>query len=270
MRLTIVSNGQAQLISASLCLLLAGGIGCTPADPAALPPGTPEPDRYLFELGSTLVEDEDWGKAQTVFRRLVDVYPQSPYRFDAKLAIGDSFLGQGGLSSLVQAVNEFQEFLRFYPTHPRAAYAQLKIGVAYSEGMLSSDRDQSSTKGAIEALELFFELYPDSDLTDEARKWHRVARDRLSEADFRVGEFYFEAGWYPGAIIRMRALLADDPAYTERDAVYFVLAESLAIINRGEEALPYFNQLIDDYEDSVYAERARGRITEIETQIGKR
>ena len=68
----------------------------------------------------------------------------------------------------------------------------------------------------------------------------------------------------------MRALLADDPAYTERDAVYFVLAESLAIINREEEALPYFNQLIDDYEDSVYAERARGRITEIETQIGKR
>lgn len=62
MRLTIVSNGQAQVISASLCLLLAGGIGCTPADPAALPPGTPEPDRYLFELGSTLVEDEGWGR----------------------------------------------------------------------------------------------------------------------------------------------------------------------------------------------------------------
>ena len=270
MRPTIVSNGQAQLISASLCLLLAGGIACTPQDPAALPPGTPEPDRYLFELGSTLVEDEDWGKAQTVFRRLVDVYPQSPYRFDAKLSIGDSFLGQGGLASLVQAVNEFQEFLRFYPTHPRAAYAQLKIGVAYSEGMLSSDRDQSSTKGAIEALELFFELYPNSDLTDEARKWHRAARDRLSEADFRVGEFYFEGGWYPGAILRMRALLADDPAYTGRDAVFFILAESLAIVNRGEEALPYFNQIIDDYQDSVYAERSRGRIAEIETQIGKR
>ena len=270
MKPTILSNGQAQLISMSLCLFIASGIACTPQDPAAIPPGTPDPDRYLFELGSTLVEDEDWNKAQSVFSRLVDVYPQSPYRFDAKLAIGDSFLGQGGFSSLVQAVNEFEEFLRFYPTHPRAAYAQFKIGVTYSEGMYSADRDQTPTKRAVEAFDLFFELYPDSDLTDEARKSHRLARDRLSEADFGVGEFYFEGGWYPGAIFRMRAVLANDPAYTDRDAVYYVLAESLARIGREEEALPYFNQLVDEFEQSVYLEQTRRRIAELETQIGKR
>jgi len=266
MRPTIVSNEQAPLTSIAVALLLTSGMACTVLDPAALPPGTPEPDRYLFEHGSALLEDEEWDKSQTVFRRLVDVYPQSSYRFDAKLAIGDSLLREGGLSSLVQAVNEFQEFLRFYPTHPRAAYAQFKIGVTYSEGMLASDRDQTSTKLAVEAFELFFELYPDSDLMDEAHKWRRVARDRLSEADFRVGEFYFNGGWYPGAIQRMRALLAEDPEYTARDAVYFVLGESLAIIGRGDEALPYFNQLVDDFEQSAYLEPARRRITELEIQ----
>ncbi|HJO17634.1 MAG TPA: outer membrane protein assembly factor BamD [Vicinamibacterales bacterium] len=270
MRSTIVSNEQAPLTSIAVALLLTSGMACTVPDPAALPPGTPEPDRYLFEHGSALFEDENWDKAQTVFRRLVDVYPQSPYRFDAKLAIGDSLLGNGGLSSLIQAVNEFEEFLRFYPTHPRAAYAQFKIGITYSEGMLASDRDQTSTKMAIEAFDLFFELYPDSDLIDEARKWHRTARDRLSEADFRVGEFYFNGGWYPGAIQRMRAVLAEDPGYTARDAVYFVLGESLAIIGQGDEALPYFNQLVDDFEQSAYLEPARRRIAELESQEGKR
>ena len=266
MRPTIISIQQALLTSIGVALLLMSGIACTAEDPAALPPGTPEPDRYLFEHGSTLFEDEDWDKAETVFRRLVDVYPQSPYRFDGKLAIGDSLLSRGGLSSLVQAVNEFEEFLRFYPTHPRAAYAQFKIGVTYSEGMLASDRDQTSTKMAIEAFDLFFELFPDSDLLDEARKWHRTARDRLSEADFRIGEFYFNGGWYPGAIQRMRAVLADDPEYTARDAVYFVLGESLAMIGRGDEALPYLNQLVDDFEQSEYLEPARRRIAELEIQ----
>tara|TARA_B100000929_G_scaffold286858_1_gene272647 strand:- start:3094 stop:3900 length:807 start_codon:yes stop_codon:yes gene_type:complete len=266
MRPTTISNQQALLPSIGVALLLMSGVACTPQDPAALPPGTPEPDRYLFEHGSILFEGEDWDKAQTVFRRLVDVYPQSPYRFDAKLAIGDSLLEKGGLASLIQAVNEFEEFLRFYPTHPRAAYAQFKIGVTYSEGMLASDRDQTSTEMAIEAFDQFFELYPDSDLLDEARKWHRTARDRLSEAYFRVGEFYFNGGWYPGAIQRMRVVLDEDPGYTARDAVYFVLGESLAIIGRGDEALPYFNQLVDDFDQSAYLEQARRRIAELESQ----
>ena len=127
MRPTIIFNHLPLLPTIGGALLLMRGVACTPPEPAALPPGTPEPDRYLFEHGSTLFEEEDWDKATTVFRRLVDVYPQSPYRFDAKLAIGDSLLSKGGLSSLIQAVNEFEEFLRFYPTHPRAAYAQSRM-----------------------------------------------------------------------------------------------------------------------------------------------
>ena len=77
MRPTIISNQQALLTSIGVALLLMSGIACTAEDPAALPPGTPEPDRYLFEHGSTLFEDEDWDKAETVFRRLVDVDPHT-------------------------------------------------------------------------------------------------------------------------------------------------------------------------------------------------
>ena len=36
-----------------------------------------------------------WLDAREYFRRLVDTYPQSPYRDDAKLGIGDSYLGEG-------------------------------------------------------------------------------------------------------------------------------------------------------------------------------
>ena len=42
------------------------------------------------------------------------------------------------------------------------------------------------------------------------------------------------------------------------------------MIGREEEALPYFNQLVDEFEQSAYLEQARRRIAELETQIGKR
>ena len=67
----------------------------------------------------------------SIFRQLVDTYPQSPYRADAKLGVGDTYLGEG-IDRVVRArANEFREFLTFYPTHPRADYAQYKLAMAH-------------------------------------------------------------------------------------------------------------------------------------------
>ena len=48
--------------------------------------------------------------ARTYFQQIVDGYPQSPFRPDAKLGLGDSYLGENTPESLVQAANEFREF----------------------------------------------------------------------------------------------------------------------------------------------------------------
>ncbi|HJO37173.1 MAG: outer membrane protein assembly factor BamD [Vicinamibacterales bacterium] len=254
---------QSALALTALLVAPLLGIGCAASDPTIVPPGTPEPDRFLFERGTAFLEDEDWRPARNVFRRLVDAYPQSQFRFDAKLALGDAILGQGGAAAQVEAVNEYDEFLRFFPTHPRAGYAQFQIAMAHHAQMLGPDRDQTWSRSAAEAFLLFFELYPDSDLSEEARGRYREVRNRLSEADFQVGEFYFSQRWYPGAIQRMRAVLAQDPEYPRRDGVYYVLAEALIVIGRGPEALPYFERLVNEFETSEYLELARMRIEEL-------
>ncbi len=234
--------------------------GCAVRDPTAIPPGTPEPDRFLFEGATELLEDDDWAPARLMFQRLVDMFPQSPYRFDARLGLGDTYLRQGGVTAVIQAVNEFEEFLRFFPTNPRAAYAQLQIGTAYYEQMLSADRDQTRTRAAVEAFERFFALYPDSDLTDLAEERFRRSRDRLSESEVLVGKFYLGQRWYPGTVQRLRSVLADDPGFTARDGVYFMLAEALAALNRTAEALPYLERLVEEFVQSEYLIEARQRI----------
>ena len=240
--------------------------GCAVRDPAAIPRGTPEPDRFLFEGATELLKDDDWASAQVMFQRLVDMFPQSPYRFDAKLGLGDTYLRQGAMTTVVQAVNEYDEFLRFYPTNPRADYAQLQIGTAYYEQMLGADRDQTHTRAAIEAFERFFELYPDSDLTEVAQERCRLARDRLSQSEVLVGRFYFDSRWYPGAVQRLRSVLTEDPGFTGRDSVYFMLAEALVALNRAAEALPYFERLVEEFVQSEYLAEAHQRIEQLKGQ----
>jgi outer membrane protein assembly factor BamD len=237
------------------------------ASRSVVPPGTAQADEFLFERGQEELKERHWLNAREYFRQIVDNYPQSPYRPDAKLAVGDTYIGEDSAESLVLAANEFREFLTFYPTNARADYAQYRLAVAYAEQMLAPDRDQSATREVIKELQMFFDRYPNSTLMPDARKLMRDAKDRLSESSFRVGQTYYKMKWYIGAINRFREVLKSDPEYTGRDAVYFHLAESLLRSdNKPEtkaEALPYYERLIEEFEQSEYLENARKRVAEL-------
>jgi outer membrane protein assembly factor BamD len=237
--------------------------GCASGGPKKPPTGTPEPDKFLFDRGTEELNKHHWIVGREYFRQLVDSYPQSQYRADAKLGIGDTYLGEGSAESYVLAINEFREFLSFYPTHSRADYAQFKLGMAHYYQMRAAQRDQTETRDAIRELEIFVARFPNSSLIGEGRQRLREAKDRLDDWEYSVGLQYFRAKWYPGAIGRFEPLLKHDPEYTRRDAVYFYLGESLVKVNRPAEALPYFERLIKEFEQSEYLEDAQRRIEEL-------
>src|SRR4029079_2600543 len=120
--------------------------------------------------------------------------------------LGDTYLGEGSAESYVLAVNEYREFLSFYPTNNRADYAQFKLAMAHFYQMRKPERDQSETREAIAALQTFVDRFPRSPLADEGKKHLREAKDRLDDSDYRVGLFYYRAKWYPGAVDRLKAL----------------------------------------------------------------
>jgi len=239
--------------------------GCG-ASRSQVPPGTAEADQFLNTRGQEELKERHWVRAREYFRQIVDNYPQSQYRPDAKLAVGDTYIGEDTTESLLLAVNEFREFLTFYPTNPRADYAQYRLAVAYAEQMKAPERDQTATRDVIRELTAFLERYPNSALAPDAKKLWREAKDRLSEASYLVGRHYYRVEWYPGAIDRFREVLKNDPEYTRRDAVYFHLAEALRLSNpkTGKaEALPYYERLLKEFEQSEYLEDARKRVAEL-------
>jgi outer membrane protein assembly factor BamD len=238
---------------------------CASSGRGAVPPGTPQPDRFLFDRGNEALEAERWLTAREYFKQVTETYTQSPYRPDAKLGVGDTYLGENTAEALVLAINEFQEFLSFYPTHARADYAQYKLGMAHYRQMRAPQRDQSETRAALRDFEAFVTRYPNSALLPEVQAKVREIRDRLSEADFSVGLFYYRQRWYPGAIDRLTAVMKENPEYSRRDRVYFYLGESLIKVDRNAEALPYFERLIAEFEESEHLEDARQRVATIKT-----
>jgi outer membrane protein assembly factor BamD len=243
-----------------------GLIAACGAKQGKVPPGTNQPDKFLFEKGTDFLEKRKWLTAREYFQTLVETYPQSPYRADAKLGVGDCYLGEGSAASQVQAIQEFREFLSYFPTHPRADYAQYKLAMAHYYQMAKPERDQSETKHAIEEFDTFFSRYPNSKLIGEAKQHAREAHDRLSESEYRVGYFYFRMKWYPGSIDRFQSILKSDPEYTHRDAVYFYLAQSQVKVNRPAEALPVLQKLIDEFVQSEYLAEAQKLMADLKAK----
>ncbi len=251
------------MASLSVALLAATLVVACGGQRNVAPPGA-APDRFLFDRGMAELMAERWLQAREYFQRIIDGYPQSPTRPDAKLGIGDSYLGENTSESLVYAANEFREFLQFYPVHARADYAQYRVAMSHYQQMKAPERDQTETKAAIRDFDAFFERYPNSALTPEVRMKWRDAKDRLSAASFQVGFYYYRSRWYPGAIDRFKEILRDDPGYSGRDGVYFYLAESLTKTDKKAEALPYLDRLVKEFEQSQYLVDAQTRLAELQ------
>ncbi len=256
---------RARLASPTRVLIFVVALASMACGTAAkLPPaGQMDADQWLFERGNEGLAEKKWFEAREYFRRLVDGYPQSPHREDAKLGIGDTYIGEDSIESNILAINEFREFLTFFPVSRRADYAQYKIALAYSRQMLSPQRDQTATKDAIREVEAFLQRYPDSPLRLEAAVIERTAKDRLSQSEYEIGYFYSRYNLCLGAVDRFRAILVSDPAFTGRDGVYFQMAECLLKMGAPAEALPWYERLTSEFEKSEYLERARKRVLEL-------
>ena len=262
--MTVLDPDYRRLLSACTALFLVGALMACASGRGALPTlGEKDADKFLFDRGTDALERRHWIEAREYFRRLVDTYPGSQFRRNAKLGVGDAYLGENRADSFILAANEFREFLTFFPVDPRADYAQYKLALAQSRQVLGPQRDQTATHEALREIETFMRNYPASQLMPEGVKLEREIRDRLAESELRVGVFYYRYRNYAGAIQRLSGVMKSDPAYTRRDSVYFFLGETYYKVGKLADALPYYEKLVAEFAVSEHLEDAKKRIAEI-------
>src|SRR4029077_18912936 len=76
------------VVFAMVCLAACGG------NPPVVPAGNTAPDQFPFQRANDAVKRQGWPDARKYFQQIVDNYPQSPLRPDAKIGVGDSYLDE--------------------------------------------------------------------------------------------------------------------------------------------------------------------------------
>ncbi len=215
-------------------------------------------DQLIWEEGQKALEKKYWENARAHFKRIVDGFPQSEYGPPARIALGETYFGEGGTANYILAVAAYRDFLTLYPSHPRAEYAQFRVAESFFKQTNPADRDQAPTRQALEEYQRLLELYPQSSHAEEARQRIGECRLRLARHEFLVGWFYQRTRqWCRAAISRFEGVLRDYPDYPKTDEVLLRLGECLAQTGRGAEALPQLARLLDEYPQSPHAEAAR-------------
>ncbi len=164
-------------------------------------------------------------------------------------------------SRYVLAINEFREFLTFFPTHARADYAQYKLGdgalPADAQRRARSDRDARGDQGVRRLRRALPEQRADGRGQGEAA---RGAGPPERSPNTRSGYFYYRSRWYPGrdrpASSAARRTTRSSPAATRSTSTS---ASRYAKVGQPAEALPYFERLVAEFEQSEHLVEAQKR-----------
>jgi outer membrane assembly lipoprotein YfiO len=218
------------------------------------------PDKTLFETGGEYLEKSQFIKARLAFQTLINTYPDSELTAESYMAIGDSFYDEGGSENLLQAEDQFKNFIVFFPTHPKAADAQMKIISLNMRMMRDPDKDNSYAIKAQDALKKFINDFPDSVYIPAAKQYLIQVEDNLAQGNLMVGKFYFERENFRAAKSRMKTIVDNYPSYAAMDEAYHLLAQSLEKTENPDEAAIYYTRLATGFPHSKYYDATKARL----------
>ncbi len=174
------------------------------------------------------------------------------------MALGDTYIQEGGTSNDILAIGAYREFLTLYPSHPKSDYAQFQVAESYFRQKSGPDRDQTQTLHALEEYERLLDVYPSSPYIEQARGRIKESRQTLARAEYMAGYFYQKTRQYcRAAVARYEGILKDYPDFDDLDLVLLHVAECLHAQGRTAEALPHLGRLLEDFPESGQADTAR-------------
>lgn len=239
--------------------------------PDATPTESAEPDKVLYDRAVTAVKHSRFTEARLDFQTLINTYPDSEYLAKAKLGIADSFYKEGGVSNLTQSVEEYKNFIVFFPFLDEASYAQMQVAMAHYKMMEKADRDTSQAEAAEDEFRAFLLKYPQSPLVPSAEQNLRNVQEILADGQFRIAQFYYRRPDYRAATARLLEVTQRYPLYSQSDEALWMLGEiylRAKQTSKNEDARNQwadfagqcYDRILQDYPLSSLAPNAKERL----------
>ena len=159
-----------------------------------------------------------------IFRAVIKNAPYGKYAAPAQYKIG-LYLKEKSLYQ--EARDEFEKTMNDYPGTEWAKAAKYQVAVVDSIRSSKAQYDQNVTSTAVEEFQKFLKEHPETELSDQAKDQIKLLRDKEAENGFLIGEFYEKQ-------------------------------------KRPKSAKIYYDTVINDYSDTIWAAKALERIRSME------
>jgi outer membrane protein assembly factor BamD len=162
-----------------------------------------------------------------------------------------------------------EQFKTFYETYGRSAMAEeARYMYAYSlfESSPNANLDQSSSKDAMAAMQLFLNRYPQSTFRDKAIEVIVATQEKLEKKGFENAYQYYRMRSYKAAIVALTNFKDNfpDSKYQERTSYLVISAEyrlaELSIytkqLDRYKSVVEHYKEFVDRFPTSTYLDDA--------------
>lgn len=186
------------------------------------------------------------------------------------------------LSDYTTARYQFKSFADTYPASKNAEEARYMAAYCFYLESPNFSLDQENTYKAIDALQLFINLYPTSDRAAAAGKYIATLRGKLEDKAFENAKMYLTTGPsnvdnYRAAVIALKNAQRDYPdiKYAEEMDFLMIKAQYLYAKNsyiirqedRYNEALALYTEFTENHPDSKYTKDAKVLKDDVEAGI---
>jgi outer membrane protein assembly factor BamD len=214
---------------------------------------------YKYKKALEYYEGGEYVRSSTLLKELINIVrgtsrADKVYYYFAK--------SQFGMKDNMMAGHYFKSLVKEFPRSEYAEESQFMVGYCFYLDSPSPRLDQQVTQNAIDALQLFINLYPKSSRVDEANRLIIELRDKLVYKSYLSGKLYYDLKNYKAAVIALTSSLKDFPDTKYREELMYMLlkAKYLLAVNSVEEkkherlssALDEYFTFVDEFPDSKY------------------
>ena len=214
---------------------------------------------FKYKKAIEYYEEGEYVRAGTLFKELVNIYRGTTkadkiYYFYAKSMIGQK--------DYLMAGHYFKSLVSEYPTSEYTEEAQYMVGYCLYLQSPKPRLDQQVTQEAIDALQLYNNLYPFSDRVDEANRLIDEMIDKLVYKSYLSAKLYYDFENFKAAVIALNNSLEKYPDSKYREKLKYMLLKSKYLLatksisvkqeDRYSSALDEYFSFIDEYPDSEY------------------
>lgn len=202
---------------------------------------------YKLKKAREFYDKKDYNKASQLYAELINIYrgtnrADQVYYYLAKSNFGQRDYLMGG--------HYFRQLIKEFPRSTFAEESQYMVGYCYYLDSPTPRLDQKTTQDAIDAFQLFINIFPSSPRVADANKLIDELREKLVYKSYMNGRLYYDLGDYRASVISLSNSLKEYPDSKYREELMFYLLKSKYLLGENsidEKKRERLNSELDEY-----------------------